>query len=127
MAGTQREGLHRRRDNGQDNRTRFGSLVSRTKEYRLAAAKIQHRRLAANADGGQCHRLSLRGAAYHLADLQVTWGKLWQLKTHSAGGITDKDFEMAKKIEDVVLWRPGGGNSVRAIPSHLSFTKVKLH
>ena len=49
-------------------------------------------------------------AAYHHADLSVTWGKLWvKLQTHSAGGITDKDFEMAKKIEDVVLWRPAGG------------------
>src|SRR4051812_41430244 len=32
-------------------------------------------------------------AAYHHADLAVTWGKVWvKLKTHSAGGITDKDF-----------------------------------
>jgi 4a-hydroxytetrahydrobiopterin dehydratase len=37
----------------------------------------------------------------------VTWGKLWvKLKTHSAGGLTDKDFELARKIEEVVLWRP---------------------
>jgi 4a-hydroxytetrahydrobiopterin dehydratase len=31
------------------------------------------------------------------------------VKTHSAGGITDKDFTMAKKIEEVILWRPSGG------------------
>src|SRR4029079_3543416 len=49
-------------------------------------------------------------APYHDADLSVTWGKVWvKLKTHSAGGITDKDFEVAKKIEEVVLWRPTGG------------------
>jgi len=30
------------------------------------------------------------------------------LNTHSAGGITDKDFDLAKKIEDVVTWRPAG-------------------
>jgi 4a-hydroxytetrahydrobiopterin dehydratase len=49
-------------------------------------------------------------AADHHADLTVTWGKLWvKLKTHSAGGITDKDFELAKKIEEVVLWRPQPG------------------
>jgi 4a-hydroxytetrahydrobiopterin dehydratase len=49
-------------------------------------------------------------AAYHHADLSITWGKLWvKLKTHSAGGITDKDFELAKKIEEVVLWKPKGG------------------
>ena len=46
-------------------------------------------------------------AAYHHADLAITWGKLWvKLQTHSAGGITDKDFALARKIEDVVLWRP---------------------
>lgn len=48
-------------------------------------------------------------AAYHHADLAITWGKLWvKLKTHSAGGVTDKDFALAKKIEEVVLWRGGG-------------------
>jgi 4a-hydroxytetrahydrobiopterin dehydratase len=46
-------------------------------------------------------------AAYHHADLSVTWGKVWvKLKTHSAGGITDKDFALARKIEEIVLWRP---------------------
>jgi 4a-hydroxytetrahydrobiopterin dehydratase len=46
-------------------------------------------------------------AADHHADLTVTWGKLWvKLKTHSAGGITDKDFALAQKIDEVVLWRP---------------------
>lgn len=24
-------------------------------------------------------------------------------------GITDKDFELARKIEDAALWRPAGG------------------
>jgi 4a-hydroxytetrahydrobiopterin dehydratase len=32
-----------------------------------------------------------------------------KLQTHSAGGITDKDFDLARRIEDVVLWRPQGG------------------
>ena len=49
-------------------------------------------------------------AADHHADLAVSWGKLWvKLQTHSSGGITDKDFELARKIEDDVLWRPKGG------------------
>jgi 4a-hydroxytetrahydrobiopterin dehydratase len=46
-------------------------------------------------------------AAYHHADLAVTYAKLWvKLQTHSAGGITDKDLLLAKKIEESVLWRP---------------------
>ena len=30
-----------------------------------------------------------------------------KLSTHSSGGITDKDFALARQIEDAVLWRPG--------------------
>src|SRR6266496_3185729 len=52
----------------------------------------------------------LAEAAYHHPDLSVTWGRLTvKLSTHSAGGITDKDFELARRIEDVALWRPSGG------------------
>ena len=33
-------------------------------------------------------------AAYHHPDLSVTWGRVMvKLSTHSAGGITDKDFD----------------------------------
>ena len=57
-------------------------------------------------------------AAWHHADLAVTWGKLWvKLKTHSAGGITDKDFALAKKIEEVVLWRPPPGGPLEGTPN----------
>jgi 4a-hydroxytetrahydrobiopterin dehydratase len=56
-------------------------------------------------------------AAYHHADLAVTWGKVWvKLKTHSAGGITDKDFALARKIEEVVLWRPAAGGPLEGTP-----------
>jgi len=52
----------------------------------------------------------LSEAAYHHPDLAVTWAKVWvKLQTHSAGGITDKDFELARRIEESVLWRPQGG------------------
>ena len=69
--------------------------------------------MAVNAIGYLCE------AAYHHADLAVTWGKLWvKLKTHSAGGITDKDFELARKIEEVVLWRPPAGGPFGAGNPH---------
>ena len=56
-------------------------------------------------------------AAWHHADLAVTWGKVWvKLKTHSAGGITDKDFALARRIEDVALWRPEAGGPLEGIP-----------
>ena len=57
-------------------------------------------------------------AAYHHADLSVTWGKLWvKLKNHAAGGITDKDFALARKIEDTVLWRPVAGDALEGTPN----------
>jgi 4a-hydroxytetrahydrobiopterin dehydratase len=63
-------------------------------------------------------------AAYHHADLSVTWGKVWvKLKTHSAGGITDKDFALARKIEEVVLWRPEPGSPLEGTPN--KFVQVK--
>ena len=56
-------------------------------------------------------------AAWHHADLAVTWGKVWvKLKTHSAGGITDKDFTLAKQIDGLVLWRPPEGSPLEGNP-----------
>ncbi len=63
-------------------------------------------------------------AAWHHADLSVTWGKVWvKLKTHSAGGITDKDFALAKKIEEVVLWRPTAGGVLEGTPNKFVHSK----
>lgn len=53
----------------------------------------------------------LAEAAYHHPDLTVSWAKVWvKLQNHQAGGITDKDFQLAKKIEETVLWRPEAGS-----------------
>jgi 4a-hydroxytetrahydrobiopterin dehydratase len=66
----------------------------------------------------------LAEAAWHHPDLAVTWGKLWvKLRTHSAGGITDKDFELAKQIEAVVLYRPAGGALGTGNPKPFVFSK----
>jgi 4a-hydroxytetrahydrobiopterin dehydratase len=63
-------------------------------------------------------------AAWHHADLAVTWGKVWvKLKTHSEGGITDKDFALARKIEDVVLWRPQAGGPLEGTPNKFVHAK----
>jgi 4a-hydroxytetrahydrobiopterin dehydratase len=44
-------------------------------------------------------------AADHHPDLVLSWGKLQvRLQTHSAGGITDKDFALAHRIEEIALW-----------------------
>ena len=63
-------------------------------------------------------------AAWHHADLNVTWGKIWvKLQTHSAGGITDKDLALAEKIEEVALWRPEAGSPLDGTPNKFVFSK----
>ena len=53
-------------------------------------------------------------SADHHADLTVTWPSVGvALSTHSAGGITAKDFEVAGLIEAAVLWRPAAGSSLK--------------
>ncbi|HLP69758.1 MAG TPA: 4a-hydroxytetrahydrobiopterin dehydratase [Rhizobium sp.] len=50
----------------------------------------------------------LAEAAWHHPDLKASYA--WvevKLMTHVAKGITDKDFELARKIEEVVQWQPG--------------------
>ena len=74
--------------------------------------------MAVNAIGYVCE------AAYHHADLSVTWGKLWvKLRNHAAGGITDKDFEVARQIEDTVLWRPADDSPLEGTPNKFVFSK----
>lgn len=47
----------------------------------------------------------LAEAAWHHPDLTVSYAfVIVKLVTHSAKGITDKDFTLARKIEEVVQW-----------------------
>ncbi|PHS30009.1 MAG: 4a-hydroxytetrahydrobiopterin dehydratase [Methylophaga sp.] len=49
----------------------------------------------------------LAEVAWHHPDLSVSYAfVIVKLTTHSAKGITDKDFELARKIEEVVQWQP---------------------
>jgi 4a-hydroxytetrahydrobiopterin dehydratase len=67
----------------------------------------------------------LAEAADHHPDLNVTWAKVWvKLQTHSAGGITDKDFALARRIEDTVLWRPQPGEPLSGAAAN-EFVKVE--
>jgi 4a-hydroxytetrahydrobiopterin dehydratase len=46
-------------------------------------------------------------AANHHPDLEVHWGSVVvRLQTHSAGGVTDKDLQLASQIEATAMWRP---------------------
>lgn len=62
--------------------------------------------------------------SWHHPDLTVTWGKLWvKLRTHSANGITDRDFELAKRIELLSLWKPEPGAALEGSPEKFVFEK----
>jgi len=50
----------------------------------------------------------LAEAAWHHPDITASYA--WvevRLMNHAAKGVTDKDFALAKKIEDVIAWQPG--------------------
>ena len=66
----------------------------------------------------------LAEAAYHHPDLTVTWGRITvKLQNHAAGGITDKDFAVARRIEDTVLWRPEDDSPLEGTPNKFVFSK----
>ena len=64
-------------------------------------------------------------AGWHHPDLVVTYdGVTVKLSTHSAKGITDKDFAMAAKIEEVVAWQPGeDGGPLTGPPAKSPYVK----
>lgn len=63
-------------------------------------------------------------AADHHPDLAVSWSSVTvRLQTHSAGGVTDKDFELAQKIEEVALWKPPQGRPAGLAGTKRSFVR----
>lgn len=70
----------------------------------------------------------LAEAAWHHPDLTVSYAFVTvKLMNHAAKGITDKDFELAKKIEEVVQWQPGNdeGSSLDGTPKDPRFKYIK--
>ena len=70
----------------------------------------------------------LAEAAWHHPDITASYA--WvevRLKNHAAKGITDKDFELAKKIEEVVQWQPGkDGRALTGTPTgDMRFAYIK--
>ena len=61
----------------------------------------------------------LAEAAWHHPDLTVSYAfVIVKLITHTAKGVTDKDFMLAKKIEEVIQWQPGlEGGALEGTPN----------
>lgn len=52
----------------------------------------------------------LAEAANHHPDLEVHWDTIVvRLQTHSAGGVSEKDLQLAEKVEATIPWQPSGG------------------
>lgn len=68
----------------------------------------------------------LAEAAWHHPDLSASYAfVIVELMTHSAKGITDKDFALAKKIEEIIQWRPGADSALEGTPEDQRFLYVK--
>ena len=70
----------------------------------------------------------LAEAAWHHPDLTVSYAfVIVKLMNHAAKGVTDKDFALAHKIEEVVMWRPGAqeGAVLEGTPDDPRFKYVK--
>src|SRR5918992_5578505 len=60
----------------------------------------------------------LAEAAFHHPDITASYSfVIVKLVNHAAKGVTDKDFELAKKIEDVIQWQPASeGGALEGTP-----------
>ena len=69
----------------------------------------------------------LAEAAFHHPDLTVSYAfVVVKLMNHAAKGVTDKDFELARKIEDVIQWQPGTEQgSLEGTPDDPRFKYIK--
>ena len=71
----------------------------------------------------------LAEAAFHHPDLTVSYAfVIVKLMNHAAKGVTNKDFELAKKIEEVIQWQPGAGSgSLTGTPTDARFAYIKYN
>lgn len=69
----------------------------------------------------------LAEAAWHHPDIQASYAFVEvKLMNHSEKGITQLDFDLAKKIDDFVLWNPNhDGSSLEGTPSDPRFAYIK--
>ena len=70
----------------------------------------------------------LAEAAWHHPDLTVSYAFVTvKLNNHAAKGITDKDFALAAKIEEVLTWQPGAepGSPLEGTPDDPRFKYLK--
>jgi 4a-hydroxytetrahydrobiopterin dehydratase len=69
----------------------------------------------------------LAEAAFHHPDITASYSfVIVKLMNHAAKGVTDKDFELATKIEQVIQWQPGKeGGALEGTPDDPRFKYIK--
>jgi len=70
----------------------------------------------------------LSEAAWHHPDLTVSYAfVIVKLMNHAAKGVTDKDFELARRMEDVIMWHPSAesGSALEGTPDDPRFKYIK--
>ncbi len=69
----------------------------------------------------------LAEAAWHHPDLTVSYAfVVVKLMNHAAKGITNKDFALASKIEEVIQWNPGADEpDLDGVPDDQRFAYIK--
>ena len=64
--------------------------------------------------------------AWHHPDLTVSYAfVIVKLTTHSAKGVTNRDFELAKRIEEAVMWRPAEDSALEGTPDDPRFAYIR--
>lgn len=95
---------------GLDGWTAAGTAITRRYETGSWPATL----LLVNAVGFLCEQ------AWHHAELHASYGALTiELTSHDAGGITERDLELAARIEEVVRWTPPADGGLTGPPEPL--------
>ena len=70
----------------------------------------------------------LAEAAWHHPDLTVSYAfVIVKLMNHAAKGVTNKDFALAKKMEEVIQWNPAENEpDLDGVPNDQRFAYVKF-
>ncbi len=65
--------------------------------------------------------------AWHHPDISASYAfVIVKLKNHAAKGVTDKDFELAAKIEEFVQWQPAAADgALEGTPDDPRFKYIK--
>ncbi len=68
----------------------------------------------------------LAEVAWHHPELDIAYASVRvRLSTHTANGVTDKDFALARKIEDYVFWCPRHeGGPLEGLPPEPPYSYV---